>query len=85
MFLVVWSGRGFGEMARIVQLHPGRKAEFAAALRQISERLARDPSNEGESREEEMRVMFADQLSVFYSIDEAHQTVEIGNVRLRRS
>jgi hypothetical protein len=32
-----------------------------------------------------MRVMFAGDLTVFFSVDETDQTAEIGDTRLRRS
>ncbi|WP_439621067.1 type II toxin-antitoxin system RelE/ParE family toxin [Gemmata sp.] len=83
MFLLVWSDEAFEEMARIVRLYPARKHEFATALRQVTHQLSTDPLNRGESREEEMRVMFAGDLSVFYAVDEASRVVEIGLVRLR--
>jgi len=45
--------------------------------------LATDPFAVGESREQEMRVMFAGELSVFYRVNEDEQSVEIAQVRLR--
>jgi hypothetical protein len=84
MFLVVWAEGAFDDMDRIVRDHPARKREFALALRQITRQLTDDPERIGESREDEMRVMFAGELSVFYSVDADDKTVEIGSVRLRR-
>ena len=84
MFLVVWLDAAFEDMNEIVRLNPARKREFAVALRQIARQLAADPLNVGESREEEMRVMFAGELSVFYRVDTNDNTVEIGNIRLRQ-
>ena len=84
MFLVVWTDAAFDDMDRIVRAHPLRKREFALALREISQHLTTNPEQVGESREEEMRVMFAGELSVFYRIDANENTVEIGNIRLRR-
>jgi plasmid stabilization system protein ParE len=85
MFLVVWSDVAFDDMSRIVRAHPTRKREFATALRQIAHRLATDPERVGESRDGGVRVMFAGEVSVFYRVDHSAQTVEIGNVRLRKS
>ena len=84
MFLVVWTDDGFDRMNDIVRDNPSRKREFAAALRQITHQLSTDPSNVGESREDDTRVMFAGEVSVFYRVDADEETVEIGNVRLRQ-
>jgi len=84
MFTVLRSDAAFEETGWYVRANPERKADFAAALRHITGRLSADPLREGESREEEMRVMFADPLTVFFSVDEAEGVVHIGHVRLRR-
>jgi hypothetical protein len=85
MFLVVWSDEAFEKMANLIRFNPERKEEFAAALRGISQQLTHNARHAGESREAEMRVMFAGDLSVFFSVDESDQTVEIGDVWLRQS
>ena len=84
MFLVVWLDEGFDDMNEVIRDNPARKHEFALALRQITHQLSTDPQGVGESREEEMRVMFAGELSVFYQVDAGEKTVEIANVRLRQ-
>lgn len=84
MFLVVWTGDGFDRMNDIIRDNPTRKHEFAVALRQITHQLSTDPDGVGESREDDTRVMFAGELSVFYRVDADEETVEIGDVRLRR-
>lgn len=83
MFLVVWSDEAFEDMRLIVAAQPVRKREFALALRQIEHQLGTDPLAVGESREEDMRVTFAGELTVFYRVDADEETVEIGAVRLR--
>ncbi len=85
MFLVVWSRRAFDSTADFIRDNPTRKHEFAVALRQITRQLAADPQAVGESRAEEMRVMFAGELSVFYRVDADEETVEIASVRLRQA
>ena len=84
MFLVVWLDEGFDDMNEIIRDNPVRKHEFALALRQITHQLSTNPEGIGESREKEMRVMFAGELSVFYQVDAGEKTVEIANVRLRQ-
>ena len=85
MFLVVWSDEAFEDMSGIVKAHAARKHEFATALRQIAHQLSTDPQTVGESRADDVRVMFAGAVSVFYVVDEDEKTVEIAKVRLRRS
>lgn len=85
MFLVVWTDDGFNRMNDVIRDNPSRKREFAFALRQINHQLSTDPENVGESREEnDVRIMFAGEVSVFYRVDTDEQTVEIGDVRLRQ-
>jgi plasmid stabilization system protein ParE len=84
MFIIVWSDDAFEDMSLIVAAYPIRKREFALALRQIELQLGADPLAVGESREEDMRVTFAGELTVFYRVDAKEETVEIGAVRLRR-
>ncbi len=84
MFLVVWSRRAFDSAADFIRNNPARKREFALALRQITHQLSTDPEGAGESRAGEMRVMFAGELSVFYTVDTDGNTVEIAHVRLRQ-
>lgn len=84
MLLVVWGGMAFDKMANLIRFNPERKDEFAAALRDIWQQLTHNARHAGESREGEMRVMFAGDLSIFFSVDEADQTVEIGDIWLRQ-
>jgi hypothetical protein len=85
MFLIVWGVTAFDKMANLVRLNPERKDEFATALKEISDQLTHNARHAGESREGGMRVMFTGDLSVFFSVHESDQTVEIGDVRLRQS
>lgn len=85
MFLIVWTDDGFDRMGRIIRDNPARKREFAVALGQIARQLAADPERVGESREDDTRVTFSGELSVFYRVDADDQTVEIGDVKLRRA
>jgi hypothetical protein len=85
MFLVVWSETAFDNMNEIVGGNRARKRELAVALRQVAHQLTTDPLGVGESRgdSDKARVMFAGELSVFYSVDTDDNTVRIGNVWLR--
>lgn len=85
MFLIVWSDVAFEKMANLIRFNPERREEFAAGLREISQQLSHNARHAGESRDNEMRVMFAGDSAVFFGVDEADQTVEIGDIRLRQS
>lgn len=84
MFLVVWGRQAFNAMDDTIRSNLGRRREFALTLRQMTHQLSTDPEGVGESREGEMRVMFAGELSVFYRVDADEKTVEIAHVRLRQ-
>ena len=66
MFLVVWSNRAFDKMANLIRFNPERQEEFAAVPRDIWDQLTNNARHAGESRDEEMRVMFSGDLSVFF-------------------
>ena len=57
---------------------------MAGALRDVSDRLRRDPANEGESREDDFRILFAGSLTVYFSVDEDTRTAEVARVVLSR-
>jgi hypothetical protein len=59
---LVWRPPAFDRMSEIVRSAPDRKAEFAAALRELSAVLTADPSA-GESREPPYRVVVCGQLT----------------------
>lgn len=83
MFALVWMDEAFEDMDQIVRENPGRTAELALALRDLTTRLASNPGNVGESRDEDdVRVMFTGPLTVFFRVDEEDKVVEIGRIRL---
>ena len=84
MFTVVWSDEAFDDMGRIVWANPDRKAELAAALRELTDRLSRDPGGTGESRWGDLRVMFPGPLAVYFRVADEGQAVEVAQVRLVR-
>lgn len=60
---VVWRRKAFDHMSAIVRAAPGRKAEYAAALRELSAALAADPLNTGEERDPPRRVAIFGELT----------------------
>jgi hypothetical protein len=48
-----------------------------AAIAEIDRTLGRDPFTAGESRSEEIRVLFAPPLGVFFEIDDSLDTVRV--------
>ncbi len=82
MFAVVWSDEAFEEMSRLTRENPSRKKELSRALRELTDKLSRDPASAGESRWGEWRVMLPRPLTVYFRVDEDSRTVEIAQVRL---
>ena len=82
MYLIVWSATAFDEMQGYITRHPTRRAAMAAALRSVTDRLAVRPNDEGESREEGIRVIHTRPLTVYFRVDEPARTVEVARVVL---
>src|SRR5207253_2318827 len=59
---IVWRPNAFDHMNAIVRAAPARKAEFAAALRELSAALTADAEGTGESREPPYRVAIFGEL-----------------------
>jgi hypothetical protein len=84
MFEVHWRVAASDEMARFIRENPGRRWEFAYALGFIEGRLSKNPLDEGESREGDERVMFADPLAVTFVVDQTPGRAVVEGVRLTR-
>jgi len=82
MFTVVWSHLAFEQMNDILLNNPQLRSSLAKSLRRISEELHRDPTGVGESRDEDRRVWFVDDLVVHFEVDTEDHTVEIAIVNL---
>lgn len=79
---VVWQPDAFEQMSEIVRAAPSRKAEFAAALRELSAALATDPDGTGESRDPPYRVAIFGELTFFFRSVPDDATVYIDWVRI---
>jgi hypothetical protein len=82
MFRLAWWTAAFEQMDAIVRSRPGRKAEFAVALREMSAALAANPEGTGESRAPPDRVWFFGPLTVTFRPVPDERTVYVTNVWL---
>jgi hypothetical protein len=80
---VRWTRKAFDQMSQIIQLHPARKDELAAALQEVTARLRAHGMTAGESRGGNLRVYVAEPLTVFYATDEDANVAEVIRVRAR--
>ncbi len=63
---IIWQPDAFDHMNAIVQAAPNRKADFAAALRELSDALTSAPESTGESREPPYRVAIFGELTFYF-------------------
>jgi hypothetical protein len=64
------------------QANSALRQAITAASHQIDERLSKDPSQEGESREGTTRIAFVPPLSVTFEVDEDAQGVTVAHLQL---
>jgi plasmid stabilization system protein ParE len=76
MFRVSWSRRALARLADI-WVHSTDQNAVTAAVDTIDRALAADPGNQGESRPNNRRVMFARPLGVSYRVDGAGNRVRV--------
>lgn len=81
-YRLVWRPPAFAAMESLVQEIPERRGEFAAALREMSEKMTTDPDAVGESREENIRVGFFGRLTVRFRIATDERKVFVLDVHL---
>jgi plasmid stabilization system protein ParE len=80
MFQVFWSPRANGEMADIWVNASNRNA-ITAAVDSIDRALRDEPGTQGESREDDERVLFVSPLTVDFRVSEDDRRVEVLSVR----
>jgi hypothetical protein len=76
MFTVRWKRTALDALADL-WLEADDRESVTAAVTEIDRTIARDPHSAGESRSEQIRVLFVPPLGVFFEIDEPHQTVHV--------
>jgi ParE toxin of type II toxin-antitoxin system, parDE len=80
-YTVRWSHRALDSLARLWLENPDHRASITEAVAAAEELFAVDPVHEGESREEDRRVVFMRPLVFTVSIDESRSVVRVLNVR----
>ncbi|MBA4066338.1 MAG: hypothetical protein C0501_22010 [Isosphaera sp.] len=78
----VWTRGASDAMGAAVRNYPAHKDTFAAALRELSDRLGTDPGDFGESREGNDRVGFVGPFAVHVRVLHADRQVVILAVHL---
>ena len=79
-YAVLWQPAAEARLADLWATHPDRQ-RIADAADLVDEILARDPAEQGESRDGTARLFFVDRLEVYYHIDEPARTVFVRAVR----
>lgn len=76
MHTVRWRRTALDRLAEL-WIEAEDRASVTAAVTQIDRTLAHDPHRAGESRSEQIRVLFEPPLGVFFEVEEASQIVHI--------
>jgi hypothetical protein len=85
MFRVEWLQPAVDELTALwIQADSAQRQALTAASHAIDQRLSINPRGEGESRAGNRRIAFFPPLFVTFEIDDDHQTVVVGQVRLFR-
>jgi plasmid stabilization system protein ParE len=80
-YTVRWNRRSLETVATLWLENPAQRAEISQAAESVDQRLASRPHDQGESRDEDERIMFAQPLVVIFTIDEAAELVRVVKVR----
>lgn len=81
MFQVIWVQDALDELAAVwLRADTGVRRSITLAARQIDVNLARDPQAQGESREDQARILFAHPLVVTFDVDLGQSTVRVLHV-----
>ena len=84
-YTVRWSRRALDALAEIWLANPGQRAEINQAAASIDRLLRVNPEEQGESRDNDRRILFMPPLVVIFRVDDANRTVRILRIRrLRR-
>lgn len=86
MYEIEWLDAALNELAAVwVGADSSTRGAIRSAVAAVETRLRRDPSSQGESREGDERVLFAEPLGLSVDIDNARRTVTVLHVwRVRR-
>ena len=85
MFRVAWLQSALEELSALWRKSDSSLGKaITMASHQIEMRLSKDPTQEGESREGAIRILFIPPLSITFEVDEDAQVVTVAHVRLFR-
>ena len=85
MFRVEWLQSALDELTTLwIQADPTLRPALTAASHTLDQRLSINPRREGESRSGNRRIAFFPPLFVTFDVDDDHQTVVVGQVRMFR-
>jgi hypothetical protein len=76
MYTVRWKRTALDTLTEL-WLQSGNRSEINNAVEEIDRLLARQPYDCGESRSESFRVLFCKPLGVFFTVDDAANTVDV--------
>lgn len=84
-FTVRWTRSALNELTVLwTEAGSAFRQAITAATHEIDQRLASDPENEGESREDTLRVLFVFPLTIRYEVDVPGRIVRVMHVRAFR-
>ena len=83
-YTVVWSRRALSALAEIWLDRPGERDEIRNASDSIDQLLSVDPAAQGESRNNDRRVLFLPPLVVIFRVDESSRVVRVLDIRAMR-
>jgi hypothetical protein len=85
-YSVEWSGAALNSLAEIwMSLEPSARPQLNSTVADVDKLLQFSPSEQGESRDDERRVLFAPPLVITFRVLEKQRTVKIVYARLIRS
>ncbi len=79
-YTVVWSKAAEEKLANL-WLDDEQREQITRATNEIDQRLQQDPQNEGESRENDRRVLIVPPLAVYFRVSVADRVVQVLTIR----
>lgn len=81
MYTLIWIPSALDDLAEMwLQADAAMRQQITAASGEIDRRLKRNPLDEGESREQERRILLVSPLGVKYVVSEDDKLVRVLNV-----
>ena len=83
-YTVVWSRRAYSALAEIWLDRPGERDEIRRSSDSVDQLLSDSPLEQGESRDQDRRVLFLPPLVIIFRVDENSRVVRVLNIREMR-